>query len=99
VAEAETAFGVDLTVGSSHSTSWSHTIPLSNDVTSRLVRTKEGKLFSFKQHKLNTNCTVTTSANAVAYVPLASNSSNYFCWKRDDYPATTWWRPNGQGGC
>ncbi|MDG4773910.1 hypothetical protein [Solwaraspora sp. WMMD792] len=99
VASAETTFGVDLTVGSSHTTSWSHSIPLSSGVTSRLVRTKEGRLFGFRKHRLNTNCTATTSADAVAYAPLASHSSNYYCWKRDDYPATAWWYPNPQGGC
>jgi hypothetical protein len=89
IAKAEAKYSKDWSESTSYSKTWSYQVSVASGKTARAVVNKRGSRFTFKKWSINALCQESWSTAYYQWSPYASNSSGYYCYGADYYPATS----------
>ena len=94
-ASVSTEYNVSLTASTNYSKQWTYTKSVPAGKTARAVVHKHGAKCNFNKHRVNTDCSTTTSYNGSGSHPYRANSLSEYCIALDTYPATNFQATTG----
>jgi len=96
-ASVSTEYNVSLTASTTYSKQWTYTKTVPDGKTARAVVHKRGAKYTFNKHRINTNCSTSSSYNGSGSHPYRANSLSEYCIALDTFPATDFQATTG--GC